>query len=459
MSLFAIQDAYIRAGFGEREFHNSTNLNPVGAVVLVSAVLAVLLLSRRHALWPLLAMSSAVPTGQRVAVLTLDFNLIRLVLLAYGVRILIRGERLASRLTLTDRLLIGWLACRICAYTALHGTTGAFVYQAGQLYDFLGIYFVARVYMRTPTEVRTTWNRLAMVSLPVALLFLVEMNTARNLFSAMGGVPEFTAIRDGRLRCQGPYEHPILAGAFWAMLLPVFAGLARTRTRSLRTAGRIGLACSLLIIFACASSTPLIGVVVGLGLAAALPIRSWAPQGLLMLAGALLVIHFIREPPVWQLIAKAGVVGGSTAIYRYRLLDAFIRNWSEWLIIGTKGTAHWGFYLFDLTNQYVVEGVRGGLVTLALFLAGLASGIRTAYRSSISRVLQSRDRMLSWHAVAALGGTAVMFIGISITHSNQTTMIMLLLLASTQTRRGAAKPVSSKSSHSEPGAKPVIPHP
>jgi len=441
IALLSLQEAYIRAGFGEREYHNTTNLNAVGALVLTGVVLAAVSLKRRHALLPLLLLSSAVPTGQRVAILTLDFNLIRLALLAYAARVLVRGEYRGFRTRRCDQLVLAWLSTRMVAYVALHASTGAFIFQAGQLYDFLGLYFVARLYLRTQADVLRAWRWFAMLSLPVAALFLVEQSSGRNLFSALGGVPEFTNIREGRLRCQGPYEHPILAGAYWAMLVPGFLGMARSTSRAIKRAGRVGLGCALIVIIACSSSTPLIGVAAGLGLAACFTARRHAREALLAFGGLLVLVHFARERPVWQLIAEVGVVGGSTATYRYRLIDAFIRNWSEWFLIGTKGTAHWGRFLYDLTNQYVVEGVRGGILTLILFVWTLSSSLRRSWSMSLSRGVQRAQRLVTWHTAAALGGAAVMFLGISITHSNQTVLVLMFLIAATQAgRAGAGRP-------------------
>lgn len=431
-----LQDAYIRAGFGEQDFHNATNVSAAGIAILLAAVATTLAIRRKHALLPLILMTSAVPTGQRVAILTLDFNFIRLLLLAYGARILIRGEARGFRTSRMDRLFVLWLGMRLLAYTTLHASSGAAVYQAGQIYDFAGLYFVCRTYLREGRAVHQAVRWWCWLAIPVAALFILEMNTARNLFSAMGGVPEFTSMRDGRLRCQGPYEHPILAGAYWATLVPVFVALTRSGRRATNLAGYLGSGSALIIVVACASSTPLIGLLAGCGLAACFSLRRHAPRALVLLAAGLVVIHFARERPVWQLIAKAGVVGGSTADYRFRLIDAFIRNWSEWFLMGTKGTAHWGYYLFDLTNQYVVEGVRGGVTVLVLFLAVLAGCLRAGWRATVRRGVSYPQRRISWHTASALGGMAVMFLGISITHSNQTTMVLMFLLAACQAAYG-----------------------
>ena len=53
------------------------------------------------------------------------------------------------------------------------------------------------------------------------MFFLIESQTGRNLFSAFGGVPVLTDMREGKLRCSGAFGNSILAGCFWASLMPL----------------------------------------------------------------------------------------------------------------------------------------------------------------------------------------------------------------------------------------------
>jgi hypothetical protein len=87
---------------------------------------------------------------------------------------------------------------------------------------------------------------------------------------------------------------------------------------------------------------------------------------------ALVVIHFAREKPVWHLLTRLGSTIGGTGDHRYRLIDAFIRRFPEWALMGVDDTTNWGWGLVDVTNQYVVEGTGGGLLSLVLFFVMLA---------------------------------------------------------------------------------------
>jgi hypothetical protein len=80
------------------------------------------------------------------------------------------------------------------------------------------------------------------------------------------------------------------------------------------------------------------------------------------------VVHLVREKPVWHLISRLSALIGGSGNHRYRLIDAFIRHFSEWALVGTDNTAHWGWGLQDTTNQYIAEGIKGGLITFVLFI-------------------------------------------------------------------------------------------
>ena len=134
------------------------------------------------------------------------------------------------------------------------------------------------------------------------------------------------------------------------------------------------------------------------------------------------------KAPVWNLVARVGVVSGSTGYHRYRLIDQAIRHFPEWALLGSRGTSHWGQGLQDVTNQYILEGVTGGLATLILFCAVHYVGARMLVRMS----LQTRDKgesYLVWCMFVTIVVHCISFIGVS--YFGQITMIWHLLLAST----------------------------
>jgi len=146
--------------------------------------------------------------------------------------------------------------------------------------------------------------------------------------------------------------------------------------------------------------------------------------GILLLAIAL---HVVMEAPVWHLISRVSAVGGSTGHFRYMLINSAIERFGEWAVFGAKSTANWFFGAQDLCNQYVIEGVQGGVLTLGLFVTVIAIAFREV--GMIWRQCNS-DRyhlILAWMLGVSLLVHCVDFIGVS--YFGQIWIMWYLLLA------------------------------
>ena len=426
-----IQTPYIREGFGFNTYDNLTTLHPLGLAALVVGVVWTLGAPRRRAWLPMLLMACFVSTSQRIVIATLDFNFIRALLVAAGVRILIRREYADLRLTRLDKLVFAWALTSAVVSVLRIGTLPAFIQRSGNTYDTIGLYLVGRIWLRTGRDVQAFSKAVAVIASVAVLGFLREHLTGRNVFSIFGGVSEYTTIRDGRLRCQGPFSHPILAGTFWVGLLPLTATLLR-RTKE-RYLGSIGVLSIVGITIFSSSSTPLLGLIASAAFGALWLTRRHTSALRWGAVATLVGLHLIMNGPVWSLIARVGVVGGSTGYHRYQLIDAFINRWTEWFILGTNSTAHWGWFLFDIANQFVREGVVGGAASLGLFAMVLASAFSSAGRPSV-RGTSRTEIATMWAVGTAIAAHCVMFIGISISHSNTNMLVFLWLLAATQSQ-------------------------
>ena len=411
--------------FGTRDFHDVTTLHPVGLVVIISLIVALWLVPRRHAVIPFLLSACLIPASQRLIITNLDFNFLRLLVLAGWLRLALRKEYGWLRWSRLDTLVLSWSLVSAVAYVLLHGTFGSAVYRAGLLYDALGLYLFFRCIIRTPEDVQVVARAVAIVAVPVAMVFAVEKTTGRNVFAFLGGVPELTIVRAGRLRVQGPFPHAILAGCFFAAWLPLVAGL--WRQFPFRAAA--GVFAILVIVVMCASSTPVGGVA-----AAAVGMMFWALRVNMRsirwgVGLSLIALHFVMKAPVWHLLSRISFSQGSTSHHRFLLIDNAIKRVDEWALIGTKDTSHWGHAMFDLTNQFVAEGVKGGLGALVLFVAVLSAAFGLVGQLSNARSLSQNTQLLAWSLGACLFVHAVMFMAISITHSQQALLVFYFVLA------------------------------
>jgi hypothetical protein len=406
--------------YGETVIHPLT----IG-LILVLGVLIVLLHKRRNSIIPFLVGSLLITELQRVVVFSLDFNMIKIMLIFVWARIIFDSEPIEIKLNRIDKAFIIWTVSTIVFYTLLWQSSGAFVNRIGYVFNGVGIYFLFRLMVKSFDDVHFIINVLLFIALAFAGAMFIECLTRRNLFSFFGGVPEYTFIREGRLRCQGAFSHPILAGTFGASLLPFFVYLWITGGRN-RLKALAGMISSTIITVASASSGPIMTYMAGLFALLLWPARRHLKALKWGTLFALIGLHLAMEAPVWALIARVGTVGGSTGYHRYALIDNFIRRFGEWFLVGTKSTAHWGWGLQDVTNQYVRIGIDGGLVTLLCFIALIA----LCFKGLGKALSEFEDHKLPRLCVWALGSTLfahlVSFFGVS--YFDQIVAVWYLLL-------------------------------
>ncbi|TWT56733.1 hypothetical protein KOR42_00870 [Thalassoglobus neptunius] len=432
--------AYEPAGYwkvAENQWYsNQTVVHPVGLGLLITACLGILILPRRGALASALLLPCFVSDAQRVLIFGLDFSFTRILIITLLLRVLMRGDYRTFRMQRLDKLVIAWTILKILIFTIQNGSPSAFVTMSGQGVDHAGAYFAFRFAIKDWADVRSIGAAFAIAAVVVSCFFLNEWSTRRNLFSVFGGVPEFTKVRQGRLRCQGAFAHPIVAGCFWAALLPWFYGMMILDKRY-RILAILGAGASCVIIVTCSSSTPVFGA-----LTATIGIGFWYIRGVTYPAvcaffALLAALHVSMKQPVWHLIARVSAVGGSTGYHRFNLINQAVNRFFEWAFVGTRSTAHWGLQLFDVTNQFILEGVRGGFMTMVLFTWMLVEGFRLVGRITPLYRNDPKKQKMAWCLGVCLLVHLANFFGIS--YFGQSTTLYFLTLATIPSMYTCAK--------------------
>ena len=201
-----------------QDYHGATVIHPLGIGSLLVLGAWLLVASRKTAMLPLMILICFIPSSQRIVIAGADFTLLRLMVLFGLARITISGELTNLRPNKIDWVYFAWVVVGGLVYVIQRGDLGAVVYVCGVSMDMLGAYAVTRALVRNADDVRAFGGAVALTAVFVSVFFAVEATTGRNMFSAFGGVPSLTVVRDGRLRCQGAFAHPILAGVFWAAM-------------------------------------------------------------------------------------------------------------------------------------------------------------------------------------------------------------------------------------------------
>jgi hypothetical protein len=177
--------------------------NALLALVLGALVLA---LPRRRAVGALLAASTCTTVGDAVEVGTLNFYSIRIVIIFALIRVIVRGELKGVRFQGFDALFLAWLMLASLLYVAVDGSYVNFSERLGYLFDAGGLYIAVRILIRNVDDLAETVAVLALLLIPLAVLMGFERITGHNLFAVLGGVPEWSQVRSGSVRCQGAFR-------------------------------------------------------------------------------------------------------------------------------------------------------------------------------------------------------------------------------------------------------------
>jgi hypothetical protein len=393
-------------------------------IITIFLVTLLSLIPRRYILLPFIVAACFVPSDQRIIVMGLDFTILRMLIVAGVLRMAVRQEIRHIKFNSFDLVLAAWLLCGTFIYVLQWTDTSAIIYKCGFLFDVIGLYWLFRQNLRQHQAIQFAFTAFAWCALIMLPLVAFEKMTGRNPFLILGQVT--TALREEQYyRCQASFPHSIILGAFWATLIPVFVGLG-VAARQGRTLYWLACIASVFMVFATSSATPIATLIAILILLALFPYRSHGKQIAYGICGMIILLHVVMKAPVWNLVTRIHVVSGSTGYHRFRLIDRALSHFNEWALLGTRNTADWGFGMEDLTNQYVSEGVRGGVLTLILFVILLVLAVKKMGQYSLMPI-GKQQQWIFWGICVSILGHCIAFIGVS--YFGQIRMLLYLILA------------------------------
>src|SRR5262249_51427577 len=90
-------------------------------------------------------------------------------------------------------------------------------------------------------------------------------------------------------------------------------------------------------------------------------------------------LALVMKAPVWYILDRVSAITGGTGWHRSYLIDVAIRHLGQWWLAGMSisDTSDWFPYTIvitggaDITNQFLIFGLAGGLVSMALLIAML----------------------------------------------------------------------------------------
>jgi len=390
--------------------------------IAIFLVILTFVVPRKYFLVPYVITVCFVPTDQRIIIMGLDFTILRILVVAGVLRIMLYGEQKSVRWNILDMTILLWVFCGAFIYVIQWMSTRAIINRLGVIFDVVGLYWLFRQKIRSWNDVKFVFTLLAISVVILLPLVALEWSTGRNPFVILGRV--MTNVRSEQYRCQAAFPHSIMLGLFWATLVPIFVGLGITQRKKILYWAAV--AAAVFIVMASASSTPILVLTIVLFGLLWFRWRELTGKTALCLLVSLTALHIVMRAPVWHLLARVNVIGASTGWHRYNLIDKAIEHIDEWVFIGCRSTEHWGFGLGDVTNQYILEGVRGGGITVLIFLVMIYRVLRTLLSLSLQEK-DRKERFLIWCLFTAIIGHCVAFLGVS--YFGQITMLWYMTLA------------------------------
>jgi hypothetical protein len=349
--------------------YNEDKMTSLTTFLVFFAALVVILLPRRYAIVPVLAVACFVHYEQRLVIGGLDFDMRRLMLLFAMVRVVFRRE-VTMEVNQLDKLAM--CQATLMAVVPVLLNPSQLVWSFGAFLDNVLGYVILKAILQERGSIGVVASWLAVFSIPISLGMMHEVSSERNLFYVFGA-PEGVFVRDGEIRASAGFDHPILAGTFGGIVFPL-AFVLWARGGVQRLLSIVAVVTSFVIVYKSKSSGPLygfLGGVLGILLWSARRHISRLRNGLWI---SLIILQILMKAPVYAVIFRLpeaiGLIGGSTSYHRYMIIDTAIRNIGQWWLLGTSSSVigTWGYGAQDVTNQYVAVGYASGLLGVVFFI-------------------------------------------------------------------------------------------
>lgn len=288
--------------------------------------------------------------------------------------------------------------------------------EAGHLIDTYFAYLAARLCLTDYKAIVTSVKWIAIALVPLAMLGVIESYTGWGPYYKLvkycpwQQVSEPTLnIRSGFYRAIGPFSHPILFGAAFAMFLPMVYWL-RHQGGSWRTMSYIIIGILAIGALSSMSSGPVMMLIFATCFLLLERHKNYVKPILILIAVSCVLVQVLSNRTFYHVLASyADPIGGS-GWHRAMLLDMAIKHFSEWWLVGYgQQDPGWGAALgmtwTDITNHYLVAGVKYGMLGVIALCGVLIVSVRMLirlYKSNRSPLL------MSWYW--AMGSVIVAFI-------------------------------------------------
>jgi len=393
------------------------------AVALAGSIL-VLLLHPAYALAAYIAALIWYPDYLRTTIGTLDISVGRIVVAVLLLRCLCNSQ---LRRNFVWSRLDTWVTLSMVIYVGIFCITrplsAALENQGGFLMDTWLSYITVRLIL-TDKAALISFIKAASVPLAaLAILGVVESVTHWQPFAPLfrfcpwqapvGEVEE--QLRWGLTRAAGPFSHSIMFGDCFVMFLPLIWSLRHQRGYW-QTLAYVLSAMAIVGAISSMSSGPWVAVMVAIFCLAIERYKHWVRLILITLVLACILIQVVSNRPFYRVLADHLNFVGGDWWQRADLIDAAIEDFGQWWLAGYGGRdpgwgARTGMQVTDVNNEFILKGVRYGILGIIVLCAVLV----TVFRGLSRALKQTTDPQLTsiyWSLGSVLSAVIVAWMGV-----------------------------------------------
>ncbi|MDP3559231.1 MAG: hypothetical protein Q8R79_02620 [Legionellaceae bacterium] len=409
-----------------------SEVTPAFLLLLFSLSITIFSVKKENIIVPLAVAMCFLPADISLNIGRLHFYAVRVIGLLALLRIYSNLKNPNLCFNSIDKLFISYNVLGTLIYfIASQDKSGAFIYKSGTLVDSIVIYIVLRHAIQSKDNVSKIIEIFCYCVLALLPFVIFEYFTAQNLFSILGR--DGISIRDGEIRAACTFSHSILFGSFAAALVPILWGGYKHKQSIVRL---ICIVSCVFFVYSSSSSGPIIALAASIFFLIFFKWKHYSSKLAWFTLFAATFIHIVRKMPIWHfLFVRIAIKSSSTGYHRYLLTEAAVKEfWNWWLLgygdIGPKWhQTYWPWtyaHFTDVTNHYLLEGVRGGFFTMLLFMILCFKTIKVLGSYAISQPDQ-KDQWLWWGFTVMMITHCVSFL--SVAYFGQITMLLYLTIA------------------------------
>jgi hypothetical protein len=295
--------------------------------------------------------------------------------------------------------------------------------RAGFVMDTWCAYLAARFIVTDRSKLISIIKCIGIAMAPLAILGVIEAYTHWQPFAPLWRFSPWYAgfgfVSEGRwgfARAVGPFSHAILFGGAFAMFLPLIYYFRREKG-DWRSFAYIISGIVLLGALSSMSSGPWVMVIVAIFCVAMEKHKQFVKPLFIFVVFSCISVGILSNRSFYHVMASWANPLGGAGWHRARLIDLAIENFDEWWMVGYgEKDPGWGPYLgmgmTDITNEYILKGVRYGILGVIALCAVLAK----AFRDLISTYRRMKDpalKSLCWAFGSLLFSVAVAWMSVS----------------------------------------------